>query len=295
MERAKARLRGRPWRDLAADYLLITLGVWITALGNALFLIPNRVISGGVTGLAVVLHYVIGTPVGLTVLILNLPLFYLGWRRLGGLAFGVRTVYATVVLSLAFDLLTGRLPAPTRDPLLYILYGGLLDGLGIGLVFRARGTTGGTDILGRVLAQVSPLTPGQAMALFNGAVIVAAGLAFGPEQALYALVVAFVSGRAVDVVLQGLRYSSVALIVTDRPQAVRQAILEGLNRGATVLRAEGAYTGSARTVILSAVTRPEIAHLTRLIRATDPEAFVILAPAQQVIGRGFLPIDRVLE
>ncbi len=280
---------------LALEAVLVSLGALLMALANVLFLIPNQVVSGGVTGIAILLHYLAGTPVGAVILVLNLPLLYLGWRHLGGWGFGVRTVWAVTVLSAAIDLLGPRIPAPSHDPFLYTLYGGVLNGLGVGLVFRGRGTTGGTDILGRLLARGGTLTTGQAMALFNGTVIAAAGLAFGPEKALYALVVTFVSGRTVDVVLQGLRYSSLALIVTDVPDAVSETILRELHRGATVLQATGAYTHAAHAVVLSAVNRPEVVHLRRLLQEVDPDAFVVFLPAHQVIGQGFLPLARAVE
>lgn len=271
------------------DYLLITVGALLTALSVDIFLIPNNVVTGGITGAAIMLRSFLGTPVGMVTLVANIPLFVLGFRSLGGLVFGLRTLYATVVMSLAIDLLAPYVRPVVGDPLLYTLYGGLLDGLGVGLVFRARGTTGGIDIVARLIERRYGTLPGRSMLLMNVAVFAIAGLFYGPEKVLYALLVAFVSSRALDFTLGAGTGSRQALIVTTQPDAITQALLHELGRGVTLLEGHGGYTGASRAVLLCVVGRAELSFLKAIVARSDPQAFVIVGEASEVIGEGFIP------
>ncbi len=275
-----------------ADYALIAAGAVLVALAADLFAIPNRVVPGGVTGIATMLYYGLGTPVGLVTLVLNVPLFLAGMRWGGGLHFALRTLFATVVMSLAIDLLAPYVPSITADPLLYTLYGGILDGIGIGLVFRARGTTGGTDILARLLHRWTGVSLGVWLLIFNVLILSAAGLMFGWEQALYALILSFASSRAVDLVQEGVSYAKSATIVSARSEAICRAIIEQLGRGVTILRGAGGYTDTERPVLLSVVAQSEVSQLKQLIYSIDPLAFVIIGQAQEVLGEGFKQLDR---
>lgn len=276
----------RVW-PILRDYTLITGGALLVAAAIDLFLVPNDVVSGGITGAAMLLRTFAGTPVGLVSLLVNIPLFLLGVRSLGGLLFGLRTLYATVVMSLAIDLLAPYLRPVTSSPLLYTLYGGLLDGVGVGLVFRARGTTGGIDIVARLLEQRYNIQPGRSMLAMNAAVFGVAFVGYGPEKALYALLVAFVSSLVLDYTLAAGSGARQALIITTQPDAVTQALLHDLGRGVTVLEGHGGYTGIARAVLLCVVGRPEISFLKTLVSQTDPHAFVIIGEASEVLGEGF--------
>ncbi|MCD6289359.1 MAG: YitT family protein [Anaerolineae bacterium] len=269
------------------DYALITIGAVLVALAADLFLIPNRVISAGLFGIAVIVHYLLGTPVGAVTLALNIPLFLAMLRWGGGWRTGMRTIVAVVVMSVAVDLMANRLPSVTSDPLLYTLYGGILDGLGIGLVFRAEGTTGGIDIIARLMQRQRGSEPGQVLLVLSALTLAAAALVFGIEQALYAMIVATVSSMMVDLVQQGLGRAKVALIVSARHEEIRKAILEELERGVTVLKAEGGYTGTERPVLMCAVARSEISIIKRLVGRYDPDAFIVITPAQEVLGEGF--------
>jgi uncharacterized membrane-anchored protein YitT (DUF2179 family) len=235
------------------------------------------------------LHTFFGTPIGLLTLLVNIPLFVIGFRSLGGLVFGIRTLYATVVMSLAIDLLMPYARPITGDPLLYTLYGGLLDGLGVGLVFRARGTTGGIDIIARLIEQRTGIQPGRSMLGMNLLVFTAAFLGYGPENALYALLTAFVGSLALDYTLGAGTGARQALIVTAQPDAITQALLHDLGRGVTVLEGHGGYTGTARGVLLCVVGRAEISFLKAIVGQADPHAFVIIGEANEVIGEGFRP------
>lgn len=275
--------------SILRDYALMTVGAVLLAAAVNMFLVPNDVVIGGVTGAAILLQTFLGTPVGLVTLLINLPLFVLGFRALGGFVFGIRTIYATVIMSLAIDLLTPYLQPLTSDPLLYTLYGGLLGGLGIGLVFRARGTTGGIDIVARWLERRCGILPGRSMLVMNLVVFGVAFLSYGPEKVLYALLVAFVESLVLDYTLAAGSSARQALIVTARAEAVTRALLHDLGRGVTVLEGYGGYSGAARAVLLSVVARSEVSFLKQIVASADPQAFVIIGEANEVLGEGFRP------
>ncbi|HMQ30755.1 MAG TPA: YitT family protein [Chloroflexaceae bacterium] len=286
--------RARARRALAtlADYATITLGALLVALAVRVFLVPNNVVTGGLTGVAQLLSTLVGTPVGLVVLALNVPLLVVGWRRLGGFVFGARTLYAIVVMSLAIDLLAPYARPVTADPLLYSLYGGVLDGVGLGLILRARGTAGGTDIIARLVETHLGVQPGRTLLGCDVAIFGVAFFTYGPEKILYALLVAFISSRAVDSVLSAGRGSRQAMIITERPEGITGALLHDLGRGVTVLEGVGGYTGAARAVLLCIVSRSEVGALKAAVAAADPGAFVIIGEAGEVIGEGFRPMLR---
>lgn len=271
-----------------SDYAQMTVGAVMVAVSIVMFLEPNDVVVGGITGVAILLKDFLGTPVGIISLVANIPLFALGFRRLGGFVFGMRTLYATTVMSLAIDLLAPYLKPVTADPLLYTLYGGILDGIGVGLVFRARGTTGGIDIIARMLENRG-IQPGRSLLLMNGVVFGVALFAFGPEKVLYAVLVAFVSGLALDYTMAAGSGARQALIITSLPDAITRALLTDLGRGVTVLEGYGGYTGTERCVLLSVVRRTEISFLKEIVHEVDPRAFVIIGEASEVIGEGFRP------
>ncbi len=284
----------REWLALVRDYLLLITGAICIAVSIDLFLVPNAVVSGGVSGIAIILNGLVGTPVGLVILACNVPLLLVGWRYLGGLVFGIRTVVATVVLSVAIDALAPWLRQavrPPTEPLLYTLYGGLLDGLGVGLVFRARGTTGGVDIVARFLQRWRGVQMGHSLLLMNAVVFAGAAYLFTLDKVLYALIVSFVSARVVDVVLKGFAYAQQALIVSAEPEQIQARILAELGRGVTLLEGRGGYTNGNRTVLLTVVAQSEISFLKRIIHSADPRAFVIFGSVADVVGEGFRPLN----
>lgn len=270
------------------DYLLLTVGALLAAASVNMFLAPNDVVAGGLTGGAQLLNSSFGTPIGLVSLLVNLPLFVVGFRSLGGMLFGLRTIYATVVMYLAIDLLAPYLRPVSSDPLLYTLYGGLLDGVGVGLVFRARGTTGGVDIVARLLERRFGYRPGRSIMAMNLLVFGVAFFSYGPEKVLYAILVAFIGGVALDYALAAGGGARQALIITDQPVAITQALLGELERGVTVIEGQGGYTGERRAVLLCVVARSEISLLTTLVGRIDSRAFVVVGEVQEVLGEGFV-------
>jgi len=223
----------------------------------------------------------------------NLPLFVIGWRLLGGPRFAFRTAYAVAVVAFLTDFLVLFLPATglTDDLALNALYGGLVSGVGYGLVYRGQGTSGGTDILARILQHWRGVSLSTSYLLTDALIMFLAGLAFSWENALYALVMLYVSGLAAEGTTAGSNAVRTALIVTSRPRQVADLILHEMERGVTMLPARGGYTGEERTVLYTVVTRSEIVRIKVLVRQADPAAFMVVGQAHEALGEGFRPLE----
>jgi uncharacterized membrane-anchored protein YitT (DUF2179 family) len=275
------------------DVLLITAGALLQALALRLFLVPANLASGGISGLAQIINYYTGWPIGVMVLLGNLPLFLLGWRYLGGPRFALRTALAIVLFSFFTDFLVFFLPADglTPDLVLNALFGGLISGLGFGLVYRGRGTSGGSDILARILNHWRGIPLSQSYLLTDALIMFLAGLAFSWENALYALVMLYVSGLVAEGVTEGSNVVRTALIITARPDEVAGQILHQMERGVTMLPGRGAYTGEERTVLYCVVNRSEVVQIKSLVREVDPRAFMVIGQAHEVLGEGFRPLE----
>jgi uncharacterized membrane-anchored protein YitT (DUF2179 family) len=275
------------------DYGLITLGCAIQALAMDLFLIPAQLAAGGVSGLAQIVNSFTGWPIGVMVTVMNLPLFYVGWRYLGGRRFMARTV-ATVVLYSAFvDLFALYLPQSglTEDLFLNALYGGVLGGLGMGLVFRAQGTTGGTDIIARILGRWRGVPLSQSYLLTDTAIVFFAGLTFGWNYALYAVVALYITGLAAEASAEGVGIVRAATVITSQPQLIADRVMKEMARGVTGWAGTGMYSGAERHVLFIAVSRAEVSQLKAIVKEADPLAFVVIGQAHEAIGEGFKPIQ----
>lgn len=283
------------WRAVQ-DYLLILLGSFIQALGLRIFLVPANLVSGGISGAAQLIHFLSsGWPIGLMILIGNLPLFILGWRYLGGPKFALRTILAIISFSIFTDLL-GLLPSiqgVTTDLVLNTLYGGLTLGIGLGIVYRGRGTSGGTDILGRILNRKFGITISLSYLITDSLVVLLAGFVFGWERALYGLVMIYVSGVAANLVAQGSNIIRTALIITTQADLVTDAIMDELDRGVTILHATGGYTGESRNMLYCAITNSEVMRLKTVVHEVDTKAFMVIGHASEALGEGFKPLDEV--
>jgi uncharacterized membrane-anchored protein YitT (DUF2179 family) len=290
MKRLKLSTRWKRAFRIIFDYFLIVAGALIIAANVSLFLEPNRVVSTGITGLGMLAYYLWEWPIGLVTLALNIPLLLIGLKWSGGFKFFVRTIFAVVVMTVAIDLLRPLLPPIQGDPLIYTLFGGLLDGVGIGLVLRGRGTTGGTDIVAQVLNRQKGIPFGTVFTAVNGAILLGAAAVVGIVPVLYALIVNFVSGRVVDVVQEGIGYARAALIVSAKDEAIRQAIFDELDRGVTLLQARGGYTAASRPALYVVVSRTQVTLLKHIIAGIDPQAFVVISEAHEVLGEGFRPV-----
>lgn len=275
---------------IVIEFIGVSVGVILTALGLDMFLIPNKIAAGGVSGIATVLHYVAGAPVGMTMLVLNIPLFLMGIYRLG-LKFGFRSLYGTISLSILVDVLAPYLPVLTREPMLASVFGGVLTGLGLGLTFRFRGTTGGTDLAAAILRTYTGANVGQLLFLVDAMVVLAAGFAFNSwELAMYALITIFVTAWLIDLVQEGISYAKAFFIISDRSEVIGDAVLQQIDRGATALKGRGMYTGADKDILLVVVNRSQVTLLKDLVYRLDPKAFVILADVHEVLGEGFKPL-----
>ncbi|MDH7577964.1 MAG: YitT family protein [Bacillota bacterium] len=273
-------------KRLIRSYIWITLGSLGTALALDLFLVPNRIAAGGVSGLATILYHLLGIPVGWTLLAINIPLFFLSYRELG-FQVVVRSLYGAVATSIFVEVLAPRVPALTGDLLLASVYGGIVAGFGMGIVLRAHGTTGGTDLVARLISKYLPVTVGQALLGADFVVISLAGVFFNAELALYALLGLLATSKVVDLVQEGISYAKAAFIISVRSQEVARAIFRELERGVTSLQGEGMYTGEKRPVLLCVVAKSEESRLKEVIYEVDARAFVFITDAHEVLGEGF--------
>lgn len=273
------------------NLVLIVVGASLTAVAVAVFLDPNDIVPGGFTALAMFANRLWGWQVGVTLMALNVPFLLLAMAVLG-VQFGPKTLLATLLASLLIDVLRPYLPVVSGDPLLYTLYGGLLYGIGLGLVFRGQATTGGTEIPAKLLEHWRGVRMATSLLAMDVLTLALAAFFFGLEPALYALIVAWVSARVIDFMETGFTASITAFIITGQPEAIRDGITEQLQHSVTLLEAEGGYTGEQRTVLMAVVRRRETRSLQEIVREADPHAFVVISPSHEVLGEGFKPLTR---
>ena len=288
--------------SIIRDYFLIFLAGLIQALSLRLFFVPADLASGGVSGISQLINHFTGWPIGLLILIGNIPLFALGWRFLGGYRFALRTAAAVLSYSVFTDLiptspLFGANGAGMTlisdlqgDIFLNSLYGAIVSGIGYGLVYRARGTSGGSDILARILNHYRGIPMTQSYLMVDTIVILGAGFVFGWKEALYAMIALYVSGLVADTTLQGGGTIRTAMIVTSQADAISQRVLEQLQRGVTVLEGTGAYTGAERPVLYCVISRAEVATLKAIVHEVDPRAFMVIGVAHEAFGEGFMAL-----
>ena len=267
---------------------IITLGAVIYALAFDWFVAPNQIAMGGVTGLAQIVNALVPVlPVGVLSILVNVPLFLAGWRLLGGRLL-VSSLYAMAVSSLAIDVIAWMHTFPPMDPILATLYGGAGMGVGLGLVFSQGATTGGTDIIGKLLKLKFPWLPiGKLVMIPDMVVVILAAVVFGTvNAALYGLIQMYLLSKVMDMILYGWDTSRMAYIITDRWEETVQGLLD-MNRGVTLLQGKGAYTGAEKQVLLVAFRQREIVPIKRMLREIDPKAFFIVCDAHEILGEGF--------
>lgn len=269
------------------EYLGITLGCAIMAVSLNAFSVPNRIAPGGVSGIATVFHYLFRFPVGVTMLALNVPLFLLGVKVLGK-GVGIKTLYGTIVLSIFIDYVFKMVPF-TFDLLLASVFGGIVMGVGLGLVFRFGGTTGGTDLAAAIVNKFIPgFTVGTILMAIDFFVVLVAGLVFKqPEISLYSIISLFTSIKMLDFVQEGLGYAKAFYIISNQPEEISRQVIKELDRGVTALSGKGMYTMEERDVLLCVVQRSQVNRLKEIVQSIDPKAFVILSEVREVLGEGF--------
>jgi uncharacterized membrane-anchored protein YitT (DUF2179 family) len=282
------RISWSSWRD----YILITIGTLLQAFAIRMFLVPGHLVSGGIGGLAQLINFYTGFPIGVMILIGNIPLLIIGWRHLGGRRFAIRTAYAIITVSFFTDFLVLFLPEQgvSSDLVLNTLYGGVIIGIGYGLVYRGQGTSGGTDILVRIITNWRSIPISQSYLITDSVIILLGGLTYSWPNALYAIIMLFISGIAAEITTEGPNVTRTAFIITSKPDQVSQSILVDLERGVTAINATGVYSGSERTMLYCVITRSEVNILKSLVQEADPNAFIVIGQAHEVLGEGFKPL-----
>lgn len=272
-------------RERLMAWVQIVVGCIIGAAAYPTFLNPGKIAPGGLTGVAMILNHLWGWEIGITSLLLNIPLFVICYRTMGRL-FAFRSLVATILFSLAIDLLPLR--EITVEPILGTLYGGILLGIGLGFILRGGATTGGTDMCARLVHKYLPfMSVGMFLFMIDCVVVVAAWIFIGSSEALYALICIFVSGKAVDVVMLGLSQNKACFVITDQWEKVSRRLLDEMERGVTQLSARGAYTGKERPVVLCVLPPQEVARLKEIVRQEDEKAFMFITEAHEALGEGF--------
>jgi uncharacterized membrane-anchored protein YitT (DUF2179 family) len=269
--------------------LLILIGCAISGLAYALFLIPHHFVPGGVSGIAIIINYFTVLPVGALMVLLNVPVFLLGLKTMGK-KYVLNSLAGMVVSAVFIDLFNKalKLPSPTDNPVLASIYGGVMLGVGLGIVFRGRASTGGSDIIGMVLSKFTGMSLGFGIMVTDFVVISASGLALRSLEApLYGYLVLFLSTKAIDMILEGWSYSKLVLITSNRVQEIADFILHGLDRSGTALRSRSLYLNREGEIILTVIHRKQLADLRTFIKKADPEAFVVINDTYDVLGKGF--------
>lgn len=275
------------------DFALMSIGVVLTAFALDAFLIPNRLAAGGVAGLATVIYYAAKAHFGVTVLVgtqmlvMNGILLLAAWR-FRGWRYVAKTLYGAASLSILVDVFAPFVPhLASNDLLLAALWGGAVSGIGIGLVFKGGGNTGGTDIVAQLLSSRFPFGVGQLMLVIDAFVSLLAAIEFGPNVALYGVVAIFVSTATIDLVLEGISVEKAVIVISDAAEAIGEAINTEMGRGATRLEATGVYTGERRGTLYVVLSRNEIDALKAIVKNLDPTAMVIISNVHEAIGEGF--------
>lgn len=267
------------------NWLMLIGGAVIGAVGLNGFIVTNHLAEGGVGGISILIHYFTAIPVGVLYAVLNIPLLILGWTQIGR-AFTLKTVAGIALLSAALTL-TAVVQFPMDDLLLASLYGGVVYGLGLGLMIRSGGSSGGFDIIAVFLKRRFGFSIGETFLVLDAIVLTAAGLLLGANTAMYALVITFITGRVVDYVQEGPNRAKAAFVITAESRKVADTIMGQFERGVTFLEGEGAYTGTQRQVLMTVLNRRELTQLKDLVHEIDPGAFVIISDVAEVLGEGF--------
>ncbi len=280
------------------NYALIIIGSFILAAGFVFFITPYKIMPGGVYGIAIAIHYLFNLPVGMTALMMDIPLTIIGMKILGP-RFGYKTIVGFSLTAIFVDglsLFFGSAPLVENEPLLSSIFGGVFLGFGLGLIFKAKATSGGTDIVAMIISKYTKLPVGQLL-IYVDSVIVMLGLIIFKDWKipLYSLIVIFICGKMIDTVLQGISYDKTLFIISDHFEAIRDKIINDLNRGGTYIHGTGMYNGSKKTIIFTVVNRREMAMLQEYIHEIDPKAFLTVLDANEILGSGFKSLKEKLE
>ncbi|MEA3505317.1 MAG: YitT family protein [Bacteroidota bacterium] len=285
-------------REWFINYALIVSGSFLLALGFVLFINPYNIVPGGVYGVGIVVHHVFPfIPVGSFGLVMNIPLIIIGAKILGP-RFGVKTIIGMTLSSLFMDTLTyfigeGDILTLGEDLLLACIFGGVTIGLGLGLIFKAKATSAGSDIVAMILAKNSRLSVGQLLILVDSVIVILGLLVFKDWKVpLYSWIVIFVTGKVIDIVLSGISYDKSVFIISDKYEEIRLKILNDLHRGGTCIPSKGMYQNQDKKIIFTVLNRREVAIMEEFVHKIDPKAFLTVSDASEILGEGFKPLEQ---
>ena len=287
--------RGAKLRRKILKYSLIVLGSVIYAVGFQFFMFPNRIVSGGISGISMILNHFTHWPVGMMVIAMNVPLFLIAWRHFG-LDYLVGSLVGTAVSSLFVDLFASTGIVATTDPMLGSIIGGVIKGAGMGIIYYVGASTGGIDIVAKMLRQkYQQINFGTIVLILDVMIVVVYALVLNQyESAMYSLIGMYVVSKVVDLALYGIDNSSLCYIVSEKSEELANEILSGhVHRGVTILEGEGAYSHRRKNVILCVIKRTQMGEMRRLVRRVDEHAFFIVTDAKNVFGTGFENISEV--
>lgn len=281
------KLSRKKIKDFIGDIIVFVLGGSLYSVAVNCFLAKNNILNGGFTGLSTILRYLIGTPIGTVIFILNVPLFFLAYKRLGA-KFVIRTALATFIMSALIDA-GAVLPVYGSDLLLSSLFGGALSGAGLGIIFIRNATTGGTDIIAKLIGLKYPhISIGRSILIFDAAIVLLGGLVYrNAESMLYAAVVIFLSSQTIDYIIYGVNRGSMIIIITENGVKIRDIILSELRRGVTVLNGHGGYSDSPKDVLVCACYDNQTGKFIKKIKEADENAFFIVTQSKAILGNGF--------
>ncbi len=279
-------------RKVFVDYFLITVGSILTAVSIVSFMIPNNIIAGGVSGLAIIIYRVFGFWVGAQMFVYNIALFLLAFVILG-VGFGIKSIYSAVLMSITVDLLQ-KLDFPVFDAsstqdgfLLVAIYGGVIAGAGMGLVLWRGASTGGTDILAMIFSKYLNFSTGTGLLISDSLITMLAIVVFGPIAAMYGIITIFTTSKTIDGIIEGIGNTRTAFIISVESDSIKRKIIEEMERGTTMIKATGGFSGEDRPVLMVSIRRREIGQLRHIVKATDKRAFVIIVNNAEVFGEGF--------
>ena len=272
---------------------LLIIGTFILAIGIVFFIAPHKFVPGGVYGISIVIHHIFDTPIGLVSFCMDIPLLLIGIKVLGS-RFGIKTVFGIILTAVFVDLLGniwGSNPLVEDDALLSSIFGGVLTGLGLGLVFRAKATSGGTDIIAMIVSKYTRFPLGQSLVYVDSLIVLVGLLVFKDWKIpLYSLIIIFIAGKMIDLIVEGISVNKVVIIISDKHEAIREKIIVNMKRGGTYLNAEGMYSKESKKVIYTNISNRELTILLSYIRDIDPMAFVSVLDTHDVLGDGFKPL-----
>ncbi len=276
-------------KDILKDMIVMGAGCFIYAFGVNYFFVGNKLADGGMAGISIILHYLFNFDIGLTYAVLNIPLIILGYKLIGG-KFILKTFYGTMMVSLAFKVFKNYL-GPMEDVLMATLFGGVLMGIGLGLAFVVGGSTGGTDILVKILNKYFNISVGRAFFLIDLIVLSALGYFFGKEVFMYTLVGMFTGTKVIDVIQEGFDSSKAVGIISEKSQEIKDKIMEETDRGTTIINARGGYKGDSKDMIYCIVSRYELSAVKKIVKSIDGRAFVFISEVSEVLGEGFKELN----